>query len=137
MDIERQFEDLGVDAITGIQLMRSLNISPDDFLDSSRFLRFKDVIDYFKNIPDREYILNKVTIGKNVDKLDHIWGYTQLSKQKEDLRNHIDSEMKRLDIINSLGDEMQHDSVKFIESKIMDRKIELSKINEQIDKYEA
>lgn len=137
MDIERKFEDLGIDAITGIQLMKSLNIYPDDFIDGARFMRFKDVIDYFKNIPDRDYILNKITIGKNVDKLDHVWGYTQLSKQKDDIKNHISSEMIKLKTLEDLGDEMSHDSIKFLQSNLLDKKVELQRLDQQIDKYES
>lgn len=137
MDIERQFEDLGVDAITGIQLMNSLNINPDDFYDEARFLRFKDVIEYFKNIPDRDYILNKITIGKNVDKLDHVWGYTQLTKQKETVKNSISGEMTKLKTLEDLGDEMSHDSIKFLQSNLIDKKVELQRLDQQIDKYEA
>lgn len=137
MDIERQFEDLGVDAITGIELMRQLNINPTDFIDTARFMRFKDVIDYFKDIPDRSYLFNKITIGKNVDKLDHVWGYTQLAQQKNSLKSNIESDTKRLQTIEDLGDEMQHDTAKFIQGNLIEKKAELSRVNEQIDKYEA
>jgi len=134
MDIERQFEDLGVDAITGIQLMRSLGLYPDDFIDEARFLRFKDVIDYFKEIPDRDYLFNKILIGKNVDKLDQVWGYTQLAKQKDKLKSTLDVENKKLEVISSLGDELETEKQRGV---INNHQGELLKVNEQIDKYEA
>lgn len=137
MDIERKFEDLGVDAITGLQLMKSLGLYPDDFYDEARFLRFKDIIDYFKDIPDRDYLFNKITIGKNVDKLDHVWGYTQLAQQKDKIRKNIDGDMTKLKTLEDLGDEMSHDNIKFLQSNIVDKRVELSRIDGQIDKYES
>ncbi len=92
MDIERKFEDLGVDAITGTKLMSLLRLTPEDFLDPSRFLRFKDVIDHFKHMPDTEYVVNRLTIGKALDKLDHVWGYVELSRQKEGLSKRVELE---------------------------------------------
>lgn len=135
MDIEQQFNDLGVDAITGIQLMQSLGLNSDDFYDGARFMRFKDVIDFFKDIPDRDYILNKITIGKNVDRLDHTWTYTQLAKQKRELKSHIEDRMNKLTTIEKLGDEMSHDTVKLLQSQIMDNKVQLSRLDEQLDQY--
>lgn len=131
MDIESKFNDLGVDALTGIQLMKSLNLSPSDFIDEARFLRFKDIIDFFKNIPDREYILNKITVGKNVDKLDHTWSYVQLLGQKDRLKNEVEKNLLKLDTMNLLGED---DS--FLKQNLSESKVELSKINEQINKYE-
>lgn len=137
MDIAKKFEDLGVGVVTGIQLMKSLNISPDDFVDEARFLRFKDIIDYFKDIPDREYIFNRITIGKNVDKLDHVWGYTELSKRRNDITNYLSSEEKRLNTLTELGDEKQQGEISFTQSSILEHRTELSRVNEQIGKYEA
>ena len=132
MDIERQFEDLGVDAITGIQLMRSLGLNGDDFYDDVRFMRFKDIIDYFKDVPDRDYLLNMITIGKNVDRVDHVWGYTQLMKQKNQLQKSIDSEQKKYDILSTTEDEL---AIKQQEGVLTNFKTELYKTDEQIGQY--
>lgn len=134
MDIGQRFQDMGIDAITGVELMKSLGLSSDDFIDPARFERFKDVIDYFKNLPDRNYILNRLVVGKNVDKLDHIWGYTELSRQKEILKEKINSQVIKLDALNTLGD--KDESTKFVESSLVEAKNELAKINEQISHYE-
>lgn len=132
-DIERQFEDLGIDAITGIKIMSALNLNPDDFYDGGRFLRFKDVIDFFKNIPDRDYVLNMITIGKNVDKLDHVWGYTQLQIQKNNIKHTLEEENKKMDLLSGLNDEIQ---TKTQENIINTHKVELMKVEQQISKYE-
>lgn len=133
MDIERRFEDLGVDAITGLKLMRTLGLNQDDFYDEARFMRFKDVIDYFKDVQDTEYLFNKLFVGKMVDRLDHLWGYTQLVKQKENLNKSIEQNTKKLDLIMATGDDM---AIQEQQDILNANKIELSKTNEQIYSYE-
>lgn len=82
MDIEQQFNDLGVDAVIGTELMNLLGLNQYDIMDTPRFIRFQEVIQYFKNQPERSFVINKLTIGKMVDKLDHVWGYIELQRQK-------------------------------------------------------
>jgi len=136
MDIESKFGDLGVDAVTGIKLMRLLNVSTEDFVDEMRFMRFKDVIDYFKDIPDTNYIINKVTVGKPVDKLDHVWGYVELTKQKARIRSDIEGTMSKIDTLSSLGDEMQKDMVKSLTESLAYKKVEAQKVEKQMEAYE-
>jgi hypothetical protein len=133
MDIETKFNDLGVDAITGIQLMKTLNINSDDFYDESRFMRFKDIIDYFKNVPDRDYLLGMITIGKPVDRLDHVWGYTKLQIQKNAIKSTLEAENKKFDLLKDSNDEIE---IKAQENKINEQKVELMKVDRQISIYE-
>lgn len=81
MDITRKFEDLGVDAIVGTRLMSVLKLTPNDFLYPEKFMKLKDVIGYFKDVPDFERVVNRITVGKMVDRLDHVWGYAELNNQ--------------------------------------------------------
>lgn len=134
MDIERQFEDLGVDAITGVKLMQLTGISPDDFIDPIRFLRFKDVINFFKDIPDKEYLINRVLLGKVVDKLDHLWGYTQLLQQRATTENHIKELSENLDKVKFMP-KAETDALKF-EQELGNAQGELSKIVDHMAAYE-
>lgn len=119
MEMEKTFEDLGTDAIVGTKLMNLLGISSDDFIDGARFNQFKDLISYFKQNPDMTYIVNKLTIGKPVDKLNHIWGYVELNKQKEEQDKKIFA-LQAIDDKNQFSDQLK-------ESK---------KLNLQIHEYE-
>lgn len=134
MDIERQFEDLGVDAITGVKLMQLTGISSDDFIDPVRFMRFKDVIGFFKDIPDKEYLINRVLLGKVVDKLDHLWGYTQLLQQRASTENRIKELSENLDKVKFMP-EAEADALKFEQELVMVHG-ELSKIIDHMVAYE-
>jgi len=93
--MEEKFNDLGVDALTGTEIMGLADVTTTDLADPIRFQRFKDVLDYVKTIPHehRSYFIRKAVTGKNVDKLDHLWGYVELNKRK-DLKA---KELKKLD----------------------------------------
>jgi hypothetical protein len=134
MDIETAFNDLGVDAIVGSRLMGMLGLYTSDFIDPARFMRFKEIIDFFKPIPEMEYMVNRITIGKNVDKLDHVWGYTQLSKRRDDLRKHEEETKAKLDTVKDLSDEPF--KVKEIENELLKYQSDLKITNDEIYAYE-
>mgnify|MGYP007071589672 CR=1 FL=1 len=79
-----KFQDLGVDAIVGSEVMQLTGVTPDDLQDAMIFSRVKDVMDYVKKLPNRGHFISKALIGKNVDKLSHLWGYVELHKRKEE-----------------------------------------------------
>lgn len=83
------FEDLGVDAITGTEIMSYAGVSPDEIQDPVRFERLRDIIDYVKKLPDRRYFVSKVTAGRDGERLDHLWGYVELHKQRESKLSEI------------------------------------------------
>lgn len=84
-----------MDAMTGTEIMGLAGINSSDLVDPVRFQRFKDILDYIKTVPKehRSYTISKAIAGKNVDKLDHLWGYTELSKRKSSKLK----ELKQLD----------------------------------------
>ena len=79
--MEDSFSDLGIDAITGTEIMRLTGITPVDFTDPARYQRFKEVCAHLKNIEDKQFYISRITTGKNVDKLDHLWGYVELERR--------------------------------------------------------
>ena len=138
MDIERQLDDLGVDAITGVQLMRMLNLNGYELTDGRKFSQFKDIIDYFKHRPTSEYLINKLTIGKNVDKVEHIWGYVELEKQKEKYNNEISKLKNNIDEVSALQEtdpEKIVSLLKRMDFDIADFTEKISKVDEQLDEY--
>lgn len=89
--MEEKLNDLG-GVFVGVDIMSATGVSPEAMDNPVIFQRVKDIADYLKTVPPehRSYFMNKVTVGKNVDKLDHLWGYVELNKQR-------DVKMKELD----------------------------------------
>ena len=90
--MEEKLNDIGIGAMFGLELLHATDVSQDSIGNPVIFEKIKDIADYLKTVPpdQRSYFMNKVTVGKNVDKLDHLWGYVELNKQR-------DSNMKELE----------------------------------------
>lgn len=79
----RIFEDAGVDAIKGSQIMDLLDLSLEELNIPQRFNRFVEIADFMKNYSNFPHVIRKICIGKDVDRLSHVWTYTQLAKNRE------------------------------------------------------
>ena len=90
--MEDKFSDLGVDAIVGGDLMYKVGITEWDLRDPSKFEKMKDIISYLKEIPpeERGVVFNRVLMGKNVDKLDHMFGYVSISRKFNEAKKNMD-----------------------------------------------
>lgn len=84
--MEEKFNDMGIDALTGSEVMMRVGVSPSDLRSPQTFEKVKDIMQFMKTVPqgDRSYFLNKITAGKAVNKLDHVWGYVELSKKRSE-----------------------------------------------------
>lgn len=90
--MEEKFNDLGVDAIVGGDLMYKVGITEWDLRQPEKFEKMKEIISYLKEIPleERSVVFNKVLLGKNVDKLDHMWGYVSIAKKYNEAKKGLD-----------------------------------------------
>ena len=135
ISMESAMNELGVDAITGVELMEWLGVTQVDLSDPSRFSRLHDVINYFKQFqPDTQrYLILRATSGKMVDKLNHVWEYSQLlsrRKSHEDMLTNIEKERS---ILGENPDPLVKQSV---ESKSLEAQENIAKINSEIAIYE-
>lgn len=89
---EQAFNELGVNAVDGTEFMDILGLSPMDIADPQRFSRFRSVLDFFKQFPadTSRFMIRKVTNGKNVDKLQYVWEYAELLRQKAQAEKTIE-----------------------------------------------
>lgn len=135
MNAENAFNSAGVDPISGVQLMATLGMSNDDLIIPQRFQKFQEILSFFSKFSEdtQRFLVSKATRGKMVDKLDHIFEYTQLLKQKEG----YESELRNLGMENSAV-EMHGDSMLMSElsHRAMDIRQRLSNVREEIDIYE-
>lgn len=93
MSIQYSIENSGDSVMKTGDIMSLLGLNQFDLEDPVRFERFKDVISGLKNEKEYAYLIKKTTMNKNVDKLDHLWGYLQLKKERE----QIASDYKKVD----------------------------------------
>lgn len=87
------FDGIGADVLTSVEVMSELGMSAMDLAFPEKFERFKDVVEYLKDQPDRSHFISKAVAGKDVNRLDHLWGYVTLNKNRDALMNQL----KKLD----------------------------------------
>lgn len=135
-----KFSDLDVDVITGTQIMRVVDITPDELSDPYTFQKFRDVMKYLKDMPDKEYFISKATVGKE-DKLSNLWSYVELHKQRDIAKQKLTTLQSDLAVYK------EKESVKKLseleKAMIMDKLNEkesitksISQLSEQIGFYE-
>lgn len=106
VNIQETFNDLGTNAIVATNLMNLLGLYPDDLSDPQRFARFQVVIDYLKQFPEdtQRFLITKATRGKLVDKLDHVFEYTNLLKEKYAQEQTLEDMKKELSVLEATHD---------------------------------
>lgn len=106
--IETNFNDLGINAIQGVELLGSLGLTTDDLEFPQVFSKLQSVVKYLSNFPEdtQRFLINKATRGKMVDKLGHMFEYTQILKEKERYEREMESaiqELSALGVNNDFG----------------------------------
>lgn len=136
MSIEGRFNDLGIDPVIAVKLMDLLNVSSDDFIDARRFERFKDVASYIGRFENYEYMIRKLTLTKNVDRLDHMWEWCQLSKQRQDIEKSIEDisfEGEELDKLSSSSEGVE--KLKQIQKVLSNKVSEINNLDQEMELY--
>jgi hypothetical protein len=106
------FQDLGVNALTGVNLLEWLDVAPEELAFPQRFSKLQAVIEFLNPFPEdtQRFLINKATLGKQVDKLEHMFEYTALLQRKygyEQSLKKIEHEKSVLGFDPSLMDEVQ------------------------------
>jgi len=106
INLEEAFGDVGVNAIVGVKFMDLLGIYNGDLQIASRMARFEDVVSYLKRFPEdtQRFLVTKATRGKMVDKLNHVWEYVNLLRQKELMDRQLDDVKSQISGLEGMGD---------------------------------
>lgn len=135
MSLESSFDQLGVDILTATRLMEILDMSPEEFQSPSRFSKLQSVISYLKQFPEdtQRFLITRATRGKNVDRLNHIYEYTSLLREKEEREQHIASIDKERSAIELSADPILQTEVAH---RALDARQALNHVKEEIAIYE-
>lgn len=84
MSHEQIFNDLGIDPIRAVEFMGYLDLSVDDMGVPQRYSKFEAVLHYLKSFPDdtQRFLIKKATYNKTADKLNCMFEYVHLLKEK-------------------------------------------------------
>lgn len=100
--MEDKFNDLGVDAIIGSDLMYRVGLTEQDLVLPGNFEKMRDIVSFLKELPpeQRSHMMSKVLTGKTTGKLDSLWGYVELTKKQIAKRKELDLLNEELSFYN-------------------------------------
>lgn len=132
---ESTLNQLNVNAITGVSLMNMLGIGLDELSDPRRFAQLEQVIAFLKQFPDdtQRFLVSKATAGKQVDKLSHMFEYTNLLKNKEGQEKVIDGIIKEKSALEMSNDTFRIQEVASQEEAALQT---LARLKDEIAIYE-
>lgn len=104
LEFNNIFESISGDPIKVGEIMLLLGLNTFDFQDYSKFGKIQEVISYLAKHPDPKYMIDKLTRGKPVDQLEHIWSYIQVEKDKRDHEGKLDSIKKEYEVQKEKGE---------------------------------
>jgi hypothetical protein len=133
------FRELQVDPIEGTEIMSLIGADVTQLSNPGKFNKIREIINYFQGKQDKQYVISKLTLGKNVDKINFLFEYIGLRKQYEAKMNEMASLKSPDELINSVPDEKDREQLKSIlgTSNLADIKTrELAQLQEQLALYE-
>lgn len=135
MNIEEKINDLGVNAITGVRLLELLDISTDELQIPQRFSKIQDIIKFLSQYSEdtQQFLINKATRGKQVDKLQHFHEYIHLLKKKAEINDILDKVLDEKNIIEATGDT---NKLQEIANKEVELRMQSDNIGAEIRLYE-
>lgn len=89
MSVQNAFDSLNISPVFATQLMSALGLQTYELDDPVRFKRLEDIVRKISLSPDPMFLISRLTTGKQVDKLDHVWGYLEL-------QDRLDSKMQEM-----------------------------------------
>ena len=97
---------VGLNPIEGSEIMELLSVPTYDLEDPHRFLRIKEVVEYFQDKPDRRHQILKIIFNRpGDDKLDVVWTWVQLRIEMEKRIHQLDPKEFTEDVQKDIEEE--------------------------------
>lgn len=141
MEFNNLFQNVKGDPEKVSDIVFKLGLTRDDMSDPVRNTKLLEVINTLASKDDYSYYINKLTLNKNVDKIDHLWGFFALDNNKRNMEGSLEKLQRSIaesdEKIRS-GIEISETERAYIGGLINSKnKIEgdLNSINEQLSYY--
>lgn len=107
MEFNNQLEGVSGDPETVAKIVFSLGLNSDDMLDPIRSSRIQETINYLAGTSNPELLITKLTSGKQVDKIDHIWSYFKVQEEKQAIDLQLSKANREFDSLANVRGELQ------------------------------
>lgn len=107
MEFNNQLEGVSGDPEIVAKVVFSLGLNSDDLLDPVRSTRIQETINYLTKTSNPELLITKLTSGKQVDKIDHIWSYFKVQEEKQIIDSQLAKTNREFDSLANARGELQ------------------------------
>lgn len=137
MSVLEKYSDLGIDPLKATELLDVLGVSADELSAPGRFEKFKQMAKYMIKFDNFPYLIKKLTLTKNVDKLQHVWEWTELSRQLEEENQKLSAVSIDEKEIEHLHDPEVREKFGQLKAAMEESASKIKHLSEEIELYEA
>lgn len=94
----------GMNPVDAQEILDLLNLKSYEYNEPKTYDKVRQVLEYFKDVPDRRFRALKALQGKFGDKLDILWEYVSLKKEQEQKLSKLKPEQFETDIAKELSE---------------------------------
>lgn len=129
--------NLGFDPIIGSEIIELLGLADYEVNNPKKYQQLKDVVDYYATDDNRRFSILKLLAGKQGEKLDIVWTYVELQREKQAKVQSLNPQDFEKDVAEEITKGyVTKDNIKKVKDDIQKRKEELKKKQLEEERYE-
>lgn len=105
-NIADKLSDIKGSSLEAIRVMEIMGLSSVDLIEPSRFLKFKEIVEKLDSVPNKEFLLKKLTLKRvGTDILNVVWEYLKMQEKRELYQEELDKINQSKDILVKFSEE--------------------------------
>lgn len=126
------FDTNQLDPLIASEVMELLGSAHYDLNNPKKLNQIRDIVTYFKNVPNHRFKMLKVLSNKSGDKLDILWTYVALQKEKEEKTKTLNPEHFEPDVASEIAKGyLTEDKMALVRKDLERMKLERKKAEQQ------
>jgi hypothetical protein len=141
-NLANKLDGINSSVLDSIHIMEVMGLNSDDLIEPSRFSKFKEIVEKLGNVPNRDFLLKKLTLKKaGTDVLSVVWEYLKIAEEKDLYQKELDKLNDSKEILVKFSEEKGSD-IGELESyskhfkQIKEFESKLKNIDEELSLYE-
>lgn len=141
-NIADKLSDIKGSSLEAIRVMEIMGLSSVDLIEPSRFLKFKEIVEKLDSVPNKEFLLKKLTLKRvGTDILNVVWEYLKMQEKRELYQEELDKINQSKDILVKFSEEKGIDPSEIEDyakhlQQISEFQATIKNIDEEISLYE-
>lgn len=120
--MEQDFVELGFDPIWGTEVMELLGVPAYSINDHKTLEKVKDIVGFFEHYSDRRAVMLDLIKDERENKLDKVWTYTEIQKEKFNKLRQIPTEYLTQEMKEKIDrGEISNTEIKYLKETVLSK----------------